>query len=119
MLDTAAYALGTVLAVVGLVFAVSFLMLRLIRPKKGEEYSVVLVFDETEQNACLRVSYLLSQQMCAGGLRSCRILAVDDCMPAWQRQSLEDAFGREPHVTICTPARAAALLFEKNPEKEK
>ena len=111
MFDTLVCAAGTVLAVIGLVAAASLLMLRLVRPKKGERFFQVLVFDGAERDACARVSFLLSQQMCAGSLRSCTILAVDNGMPSWRRQNLEEAFGREPHVVICSPDRAKELLF--------
>ena len=113
MFETVVCAVGTALAVIGAVCAVYWLMLLLIRPKKDERYYEVLVFDETERNACLRVSYLLTRLMSTGSLRHCRILAVDRGMKPWLRQDLCDAFGREPHVTVCTPEEAAAILFEK------
>ena len=118
MLDNVIWAVFTVLAVVGFVCAVYWLMLRLIRPKKDERYYEVLVFGRAERNACLRVSYLLAQLMSTGNIRSCCILAVDAGLQPWYRQNLQEAFGRDPHVTICTPEEANAILFEKKPEKD-
>ena len=116
MLDNVLLALVTVLAVVGFVCIVYWLMLRLIRPKKHERYYEVLVLDGAEGNACLRVSYLLAQLMSTGNIRSCHILAVDAGLKPWHRQNLQAAFGRDSHVTVCTPEEASALLFEKNRE---
>ena len=113
MLETVIGAVFTVLAVVGFVCAVYWLMLRLIRPKKHERYYEVLVFDRNESNACLRVSFLLTQLMSTGNIRSCRILAVDDGMKPWHRKDLQDAFGRERRVTVCTPEEAVSILFGK------
>ena len=117
MLDNVICAVFTVLAVVGFICVVYWLMLRLIRPKKDERYYEVLVFDGAERNACLRVSYLLAQLMSTGNIRSCHILAVDNGMKPWHRQNLLDAFSRDPHVTVCTPEEAAARLFAKKPEE--
>ena len=116
MLETVVCAVGTALAVVGLVSVVYALMLRLIRPKKHERYYQVLLFDETEANACGRVSFLLTQLMCTGNIRSCTILAVDAGMKPWRRRDLEDAFGREAHVIVCNLREAEALLFGKKDE---
>ena len=116
MLESVVCAVGTALAVAGLVSVVYALMLRLIRPKKHERYYQVLLFDEKEANACGRVSFLLTQLMCSGNLRSCTIFAVDTGMKPWRRRDLEDAFGREPHVKICSPQEAQALLFGKKDE---
>lgn len=117
MLETVTCAVFTVLAVIGFVCAVWWLLLRLIRPKKNERYYEVLVFGENERNACLRVSFLLAQLMSTGNIRSCHILAVDNGMKPWHRQNLVDAFGRETHVTVCSPEEANALLFEKKTEE--
>ena len=112
MLENIAYAVGTVLAVVGLVSVIYFIMLRFIRPKKDEIYYEVLVFDENEDSASLRVSFLLSQLMSTGNLRSCRILAVDKGMKPCQRKALEQAFGQEKRVMICSVSRAEEILFQ-------
>ncbi len=113
MFETVTCAVITVLAVVGFVCVIWWCMLRLIRPKKNERYFEVLAFDENECNACLRVSFLLAQLMSTGNIRNCRILAVDNGMKPWHRRNLTDAFGREPHVVICTPEEANAVLFAK------
>ena len=117
MLETVTCAVFTVLAVIGFVCAVWWLMLRLIRPKKHERYYEVLVFGENENNACLRVSFLLAQLMSTGNIRNCGVLAVDGGMKPWHRRNLQEAFGRDPHVTVCTPEEAAALLFGKKSEE--
>ena len=114
MFETFLCALGTVLAVIGFVCVVSLLLLRTIRPKKDEPFYITLVFGETETNASLRVSYLLSQLACTGDLRSCRILAVDRGMDPVRAAHLHEAFARDPHVTVCTPEEANAILFEKS-----
>ena len=54
--------------------------------------------------------------MSTGNIRSCHILAVDAGLKPWHRQNLQAAFGRDPHVTVCTPEEATALLFQKNRE---
>ena len=113
MLETATCAVFTVLAVIGFVCVVWWMMLRLIRPRKNERCYEVLLFDENERNACLRVSFQLSQLMSTGNLRNCQILAVDGGMKPWHRQNLQDAFGREPRVTICSPEEASAILFSE------
>ena len=117
MFETVIRAVFTVLSVVGFVCIVYWGMLRLIRPKKHERYYEVLVFDAAERNACLRVSFLLAQLMSTGNVRSCRILAVDNGMKPWRRKDLLDAFGRDPHVTVCTPEEAAEVLFGKKTEE--
>ena len=113
MFETFVCAVGTVLAAIGFVCVVSLLLLRAIRPKKDERFYLALVFEKNETNACARISYLLSQLACTGDLRSCRILAVDHGMDPLRAAHLREAFGRDPHVTVCTPEEANAILFEK------
>ena len=113
MFETFLCALGTLLAVIGFVCVVSLLLLRTIRPKKDEPFYITLVFGETETNASLRVSFLLTRLLSTGSIRHCRILAVDNGMKPWRSAALRETFGREPRVTVCTPEEAAALLFEK------
>ncbi len=113
MFESVVCAVGAVLAVTGLVCIVYWLMLRLIRPKKNEEYFEVLVFDGKEENASLRVSFLLTRLLSTGGIRHCRILAVDNGMKPWRSDALRETFGREPRVTVCTPEEANEILFEK------
>lgn len=113
MLESVLCAIGTVFAVIGIVSAAYALMLRLIRPKKHERRFEVLFFDETETDACGRVSFLLTQLMGTGNIRGCTVVAVDTGMKPWRRRDLDDAFGREPHVKICSPEEAQELLFGK------
>ena len=118
MFDAFLCAIGTVLAVIGFVCVVSLLLLRSVRPKKDERFYITLVFGADEVNACLRVSYLLSQLSCTGDLRSCRILAVDRGMEPLRAAHLREAFSRDPHVVVCTPEEANRILFEKRPQND-
>lgn len=111
MLDVILPAVVTVFSVIGLVAAVYFVMLRLIRPAKGEHYYEVVVFGPDEENACCRVSFLLSQLISTGNLRSCTVLAVDDGMSLYQRQSLLSAFGEEKKIVVCSAEEAKKILF--------
>lgn len=111
MLDTILYAVSTVFSVIGLVAFVYFVMLRLVRPSGNEIYYELLVFGKEEQNACMRVSFLLSQLISTGNIRFCRIIAVDDGMTVYQRQSLLGAFGKEKAVTICSREEAEKIIF--------
>lgn len=113
MFDNILCALGTIFSVIGLISAVYFLMMRLIRPGKNEKYYKVIVFDENEQNACYRVSFLLSQLISTGNIRNCSILAVDNGMTLYQHQSLIAAFGKEKSVIVCSPEKAAEIMFGK------
>lgn len=111
MPDTILLALETVFAVIGLVAVIYYLLMHFIRPGRDEMYYEVLVFRGGEQNACLRVSYLLSLLLSSGNSRHCRILAVDDGMSFSQRESLISAFGNDRNVVICTKEEACSVLF--------
>ena len=113
MVENILCAVGTVFAVVGFVAVVYFIMLRLIRPGKNEKYYKVIVFDENEENACYRVSFLLSQLISTGDIRSCSILAVDNGMTFYQYQSLLAAFGKEKSIIVCSPEEAEKIMFGK------
>lgn len=111
MVENILCAVGTLFAVIGLVATVYFFMLRLIRPGKDERYYKVIVFDENEENACYRVSFLLSQLISSGNIRNCSILAVDNGMTFYQHQSLLAAFGKEKSVIVCSPEEAEKIMF--------
>lgn len=111
MMENILCALITLFTVTGMVSVIYFIMIRFVRPAKDERYYEVLVFDENEKNAALRVSFLLSQLISTGNIRNCRIIAVDCGMSEYQRNSVLGSFGNDKNVLLCSKEEAEKIIF--------
>lgn len=103
-----------ILAAIGLVSLIYFLLLRLIRPAKNEKYIILSVFDETSENVTANISFVYSRIFSMGDLRHCKIIAVDNGMSETQRDNLEAAFSDEGIVKICKKDELFSFLFDEN-----
>lgn len=111
MLDNIYYAAFSIVFFIGVVAVLYVLLMRVIRPRKGEMNYIVTVFGAEEKNAVARISYLLTRVSMSGDRQFTRIIAVDNGMTEEQYSALLSAFSTEPCVTLCPRRSLENALF--------
>ncbi len=107
------YCLMLLFVLIGIVAVIYYIMVRILHPREGECYSVVIpVYNGNDEDAGM--IYAAHMRLCLiGDAKRSRVIAVDMGVNDDSRRLLEDMCKEIERTELCLPNELAKKLMEK------
>ena len=104
------YILFVLFVLAGLISAIYYIMLLVLRPRRGERYALVIPLKRGSGEAAERIYAARMRAGLMGDARKCLVVAVDMGMPPNERRMIEELCDETEGLCYCKACELASLL---------